>query len=668
MSEKENISEEETVRQPESDSETVKQDRVTDNSVEPETQITSDETELLENPFEAPAYLFYSKHLSGRAEKVNERLAALQDKHAAFQGKIEIGREKIDKWKAKIADAEKTIAYCQELLDTQALPKPMELFFTAMKERQDAKIKRLNDKIDRKEQRIDVWTNKQKSCREKAVRLNSKFSKLMKIDNFMKNMRSSIGRRENFLQAIKDLRETALNNALSKRNKLEEKIEKATAALLRADTSVERVKIKSKLKSMGAKKDNLDEKIENLRSMTDKLNGIVVLPHEETEQLISQTADNVENTVAFAPEEMTAEELTDAVVDTVEKSVDDYYEYTQIYEVEQYGEVRFYKANNLRTEDLLKAAANMDNPFMVLGSMGKPISIDEYAAFQQSSKFRNSIEINLDDKTVRFYTVNNGEGGIDEINRNRENTVFSEHSLSEYVANDNYDYTVNGIQNEYMKYQVKSSNGDDKMKYLDHLSREEVDFLFIVKEKYHLEFAVFDAIPNTSNMEKAMGYTVAYRRSNEDGIVKARKEFKMNQSQTVPEQPQQSEQSQKQQDQPQQSEQSQKQQDQPQQSEPSQKQQEEPKQSEQEQKSQTQSEKAPQAPKSDFCKISQLKEEHIAALTAASVPFSFVKEKNGTHTIVFSRDNSQKVIDTLSSAQQKKQGQTAAHKPPVRKK
>ena len=108
--------------------------------------------------------------LAAKAEKRKAKIDKQKKKAAKLTDKINKGNQKINKWKAKIADAQKTQAYCEQLLATHSLPKPLQMFFQGMLDRQKGKIERCQEKIKQKQEKIKKFTNKRTKCQKKMAK------------------------------------------------------------------------------------------------------------------------------------------------------------------------------------------------------------------------------------------------------------------------------------------------------------------------------------------------------------------------------------------------------------------------------------------------------------------------------------------------------------------
>ncbi len=94
-----------------------------------------------------------------------------------------------------------------------------------------------------------------------------------------------------------------------------------------------------------------------------------------------------------------------------------------LYSVQHLDDVWHFKVSEEKLDDVLKIAGE-EKSFRKLMELGEPISIEEYAEIQQSDRFGQSIAVNFDDYTAKYYTVNDGKGGFSDGDRTDENTKF----------------------------------------------------------------------------------------------------------------------------------------------------------------------------------------------------------------------------------------------------
>ena len=123
--------------------------------------------------------------LAAKAEKRKAKIDKQKKKAAKLTDKINKGNQKINKWKAKIADAQKTKAYCKQLLATHSLPKPLQMFFQGLMDKQDKKIERCQGKISQKEKKIKKLKGKRSKQEKKIQKQQAKIDKIAGIDRFI---------------------------------------------------------------------------------------------------------------------------------------------------------------------------------------------------------------------------------------------------------------------------------------------------------------------------------------------------------------------------------------------------------------------------------------------------------------------------------------------------
>ena len=254
--------------------------------------------------------------LAMKAEKHQAKIDKLNIRAAKLTDKINKGKQKIDKWNAKIADAQKTKAYCTQLLETQSLPNPLQIFFQSMLDRQDKKIESCKEKIGQKQEKIKKFESKQTQYRTKITKRQAKIDKIAVIDRFITNMASEQGRRENFLQMLTGLRNSSLDKKNKKLLSLENKIAQKELALSKASTEIEKVRLKQQIDKLNEQKDKLQKKITQLETMAEKLEAFTAMPEYDANKVINATTESAKSTF----EHNNYDNMEDVIIDEAEKA------------------------------------------------------------------------------------------------------------------------------------------------------------------------------------------------------------------------------------------------------------------------------------------------------------------------------------------------------------
>ena len=254
--------------------------------------------------------------LAMKAEKHQAKIDKLNIRAAKLTDKINKSKQKIAKWNAKIADAQNTKAYCKQLLETQSLPKPLQIFFQGMLDRQDKKIKSCQEKIGQKQEKIKKFENKRKQCLTKITKRQAKIDKIAVIDRFITNMASEQGRRENFLQMLTGLRNSSLDKKNKKVLSLENKIAQKELALSKASTETEKIKLKQQIDKLNEQKAKLQKKIKQLETMAEKLEAFAAMPEYYADNVIDATTERAKSTF----EHDDYDNMEDVILDEAEKA------------------------------------------------------------------------------------------------------------------------------------------------------------------------------------------------------------------------------------------------------------------------------------------------------------------------------------------------------------
>ena len=412
-----------------------------------------------------PKYEFSNNALAAMGNKVEEKLAKLTDKKTALTEKKAKNDTKIKKWQAKIEDAQTTKSYCTQLVEAAALPKPLAAFFQNMADRQESKITSLNNKIAVKQGKNKDIEEKISKVDGNIAKQQQKLNKYQKVDKFLTNMKTTEGRRENFITGLQELKQMSLDSSLKKYLKVGNKIAQKELALTKATSATEKFKLRNSIANLEKQYAALDEKITKLQSMTGKLEDIQKLTAQQTEQVIESAVANINHQISDN-QTMTPETAVDTVINETGKAVNNNQIDQQIPDKEQ--------------AILAKLQGEIADDVAFFGE----ITLETAQHIKQAG-----------------YELNNG-------------------NLQKMQTDPFYDYQENGKINEQMKQAVKNSNGADKMSY-HQITEKQAELLKSVKESQGLEFAVFDAKPDTNNEEKISGFNLVFRESNRDKIFTA---------------------------------------------------------------------------------------------------------------------------------------------------
>ena len=271
---------------------------------------------------ERPEYQINNPILASQVEKRQMKIAKLEDKNTILSDKIAKNETRIEKQNAKIEDAQKTKAYCKTLLESAALPKPLQVFFQSMMDRQETKIKKCNDKIGDLKDKNTNLTDKITENNKKISKHTTKIESLQKIDKFLTNMQSREGRRENFIQAISDFRKSSLERNSDKSLKLDIKIAQKEAALTKVTSSVEKVQLRNQIAKLQDKLNTVNEKISKLTVMTNKLEKLTTLSEPQADKVIVSATENIQASLE-QNRNMSTNAVVDTVLDETDKTLDE---------------------------------------------------------------------------------------------------------------------------------------------------------------------------------------------------------------------------------------------------------------------------------------------------------------------------------------------------------
>lgn len=267
-----------------------------------------------------PEYKINNPILASQVEKRQMKIAKLEDKNTALSDKIAKNDAKITKQQSKIEDAQKTKAYCKTLLETATLPKPLQVFFQSMMNRQENKIKKCNDKIGDLKDKNTNLNNKISENNKKISKHTAKIENLQKVDKFLTNMQSREGRRENFVQAVSEFQRSSLERSSVKSSKLQSQIAQKETALTKATSSVEKVQLRNQITKLQDRLDSVNEKISKLTAMTDKLEKLTALPNQQADKVIENATSSINKQLA-ANQNMNEQMVVDTVINEAGKAI-----------------------------------------------------------------------------------------------------------------------------------------------------------------------------------------------------------------------------------------------------------------------------------------------------------------------------------------------------------
>lgn len=267
-----------------------------------------------------PEYKINNPILASQVEKRQMKIAKLEDKNTVLSQKIAKNETKIEKQQAKIEDAQKTKAYCKTLLESAALPKPLQVFFQSMMDRQESRIKNCNNKISKLQNKNNGLTQKINSNKRKIAKHTVKIESLQKVDKFLTNMQSREGRRENFVQAVSEFQRSSLERSSVKSSKLQSQIAQKETALTKATSSVEKVQLRNQIAKLQVTLSSVNERINKLNAMAAQLDRLAALPADQADKVIDNAVKGVDQQLS-ADQSMTVQETTDTVVNEAGKAV-----------------------------------------------------------------------------------------------------------------------------------------------------------------------------------------------------------------------------------------------------------------------------------------------------------------------------------------------------------
>lgn len=269
-----------------------------------------------------PKYKINNSVLASEVEKRQVKIAKLEDKNTTLADKTAKNESKIEKQQAKIEDTQKARAYCKTLLESDSLPQPLQVLLKSIVDRQESKISRCKEKISNLKDKNNTLTDKIAANNRKIVKHTAKIENVQKVDKFLINMQSKEGRRENFVQAVSDLRKISLERNSVKSLKLDVKIAQKEAALRKVTSAVEKVKLHNEIDKLQNKLDVVNEKINKLTTMEDKLEKLSTISEQQADKVIITTTENIQASIE-QNKDMNTNTVIDTVLDETDKTLDE---------------------------------------------------------------------------------------------------------------------------------------------------------------------------------------------------------------------------------------------------------------------------------------------------------------------------------------------------------
>lgn len=253
-------------------------------------------------------------------DQTSMKIAKLEDKNYKLTAKNEKAQIKIDK-------AKNFVELFNQIKDptvAKAVPAPVFKFMEKIAEQKQEKINTLNSKIEKRNDKI--------ACNDKKIAKHTrKINTCKKIDTFLQNMKSSEGRKENFINGLQEFNNIALNKATNKLADVDDKIAKTSTAYEKTHSASDRLKLRNKVKKLTEQKDILESKIQGLSGITDRINAVQNAPQDKADAVISESYDGIVNAVTENPDGFsknqveTVVEVCNTVIDkelpTVEKGL-----------------------------------------------------------------------------------------------------------------------------------------------------------------------------------------------------------------------------------------------------------------------------------------------------------------------------------------------------------
>ena len=158
------------------------------------------------------------------------------------------------------------------------------------------------------------------------------------------------------------------------------------------------------------------------------------------------------------------------------------------------GEVFEYNMTGCTLDKIMQMAAT-EKPIIGFSNIGSRISSTEYAEIEQSERLSSSVSFDFDNDLMIIQTVNDGNGGVIDTDRNDSNYRIERFSISEYLSN---------LSNSEPTDAAEQSNASEVEALTDELNAQilhdvEVGDVLYMKEPQSGELMYFRVDSFTSN-------------------------------------------------------------------------------------------------------------------------------------------------------------------------
>jgi hypothetical protein len=232
-----------------------------------------------------------------------EKIASLNDKNSKSMSKIEKSSDIVRKY-AEIISTDGSKAFASPV---NAILKLIVEHHKDIVTTQKEKISERNSKINTHIAKIDKHSERMETCN--------------KIDVFLKNMKSSDGRKENYINGLKSFQSYSLKRNTLKLEKVNTAIDRAVLAYESSSSASEKLQLKDKLVKLKSQKDKTSVRLEALNSISARIEKLQYFSQQETNNVIN---DSYKGIVGFATEnpEKFANNQIETTVDICKKSID----------------------------------------------------------------------------------------------------------------------------------------------------------------------------------------------------------------------------------------------------------------------------------------------------------------------------------------------------------
>lgn len=239
------------------------------------------------------------------------KLMKLEDKNMKLA-------EKNDRIAEKLAKTQSFVEHCDAILDSSlfrsiVFPAPFKGIVQILREERNNKATNLENKLNARNAKIERNS-------KRIDKQQSRMDEYKKINDFLVNLKTPEGRRENYITGLKEFKESSIKKTQVKLDNLQSKIDKTTQQLSSTRFVKEKKDLNDKLERYTAKKDKLTSKLTALEDFDEKLLWVEKASEQDVNAVVDKSCESVVN--EFTNNPAAVKNPADSVIETCGKVID----------------------------------------------------------------------------------------------------------------------------------------------------------------------------------------------------------------------------------------------------------------------------------------------------------------------------------------------------------